>query len=100
MHLSIEISPQAEAKIVAASMTTGKDIATLIENLIEHMPSPETQVLPVDQKKAEAIALLRSWRAEDATDDEEELARRDVANEELMRNLQANPVWLRTPKTQ
>ena len=37
-----------------------------------------------------AAELFAEWRAEDATDDEEELARRDAALAELKANLNAN----------
>lgn len=95
MHLSIEISPKAEAKIAAAIRITGQDVSTLIEELIDQMPIETEPVPQVDEENAKVIALLRSWTDEDQTDDVEELERRDLENDELMRNLQANAVGFR-----
>ena len=50
---------------------------------------------PVDEENQALIDLLHSWREEDATNDPQELERRDVETNALMTNLQANRLSLR-----
>lgn len=54
--------------------------------------------LPIDQENQALIALLRSWREEDATDDVQELERRDVETNHILTNLQADRLALREPE--
>ena len=48
----------------------------------------------VDQENQALIDLLHAWREEDATDDTQELERRDVETDDLMKNLQASRLSL------
>ncbi len=57
-----------------------------------YQPEPAPQV---DTENQVLINLLRSWREEDATDDTQELERRDGDTSDLMTNLQANRLSLR-----
>ena len=59
---------------------------------------PETAP-QIDQENQALIDLLRSWREEDATDDSQELERRDAETNALMTNLQASRLSLREPET-
>jgi len=68
MHLSIDISPVAGAKITAFARTTGQDISTVIEGLIEQIPSKNTPYSEPDEENAAAIALLKAWTEEDERD--------------------------------
>ena len=52
----------------------------------------------VDQENQALINLLHSWREEDATDDVQELERRDAETNALMTNLQASRLSLREPE--
>ncbi len=44
----------------------------------------------IDAENAAAIALLRSWREQDATDDPEEIRKAEQELEEFKRNINAN----------
>ena len=69
-------------------------------------PSPNNGVLGdssdgtlmVDEENLKLIKLLDTWSQEDATDDPDELDRRDQENAEFMANLQANRVNFPVPK--
>jgi len=52
----------------------------------------------IDQENQALINLLHSWRQEDATDDPQELERRDAETDALMSNLQAGRLSLRGPE--
>ena len=51
-----------------------------------------------DPENQALINLLQSWREEDATDDSQELERRDAETDALMSNLQASRLSLRGPE--
>ena len=51
-----------------------------------------------DSENQALINLLQSWREEDATDDSQELERRDAETDALMSNLQASRLSLRGPE--
>jgi hypothetical protein len=73
MTLTIELTPDEEARLSAAAREAGIDAAECARRLlVESLPPP----LP-DQA---TLDLLRAWREEDATDDPEEIA---AAEEEL-----------------
>jgi hypothetical protein len=44
------------------------------------------------------LALLAQWREEDATDDPDELNRRDAQTRSLLDNINRNPLALRLPE--
>ena len=58
---------------------------------------PETTP-QVDEENQALIYLLQSWREEDATDDPQELERRDAETNDLLANLQAGRLSLRGPE--
>ncbi len=92
MSITLDLSPQDEARLVAAAEAEGVDRAAVLRRLVRtHLPQPKIPLEAVpNERNQRAIALLRKWREEDATDDEEELERRDIENAELMRNLEAH----------
>ena len=51
-----------------------------------------------DPENQALINLLHSWREEDATEDAQELERRDAETDALMSNLQASRLSLRGPE--
>jgi len=53
---------------------------------------------PAGPENQALINLLHSWREEDATDDPQELKRRDAETNTLMSNLQASRLSLREPE--
>jgi len=59
----------------------------------------EPEAAPLaDSENQALINLLHSWREEDATDDPQELERRDAETNALMSNLQASRLSLRGPE--
>jgi hypothetical protein len=91
MHLSIEVSPQAGARITAAAHRRGGNIGAVIEKLAEQLPAVEGEAAPVDQKKIDALALLESILAEVPTDPNE-LRLADAEFEEFKKNLNTNRI--------
>lgn len=97
MTLNIELTPEQAARLIAAARQQGMDPTAMIQKLVaDHLP-PVTVPVP-DAENQALIALLDSWSAEDATDDPQELERRDAQTKELMSNLAANRLTLRIPE--
>jgi hypothetical protein len=89
LTVTLELKP-AEA----AALNT--DIETVLHRIIaqitpvaepESLASPSDETPPLTEKQKAAIAVLDSWRLEDATDDEEELRRRDAEFEDFKANI-------------
>ena len=96
MTLTIELTPEQEARLADAARKERLDPTILASKWIEeHLPPVQAQVTP-DAENQAVIDLLRSWREEDATDDEEELERRDKETQIFLHNLQTNRLNLRT----
>jgi hypothetical protein len=71
MTLTIELTPEQEARLTAAARQEGVSPADLASRLVvDHIPT-----LPVDRAADPTVALLQSWLAEDATDDPTEIDR-------------------------
>ena len=68
--------------------TTQERIETIIAEAIKNAPplSVEEQI----KKNQAAIGMLRQWREEDATDDSEELARREADWQEFKKGMNEN----------
>ncbi len=98
MTLTIEFTPQEEAWIAAQALQQGLPPAEAIKQMVdERMPDADMrqiahakQVVEIDARTRAAIALLQSWREEDATADPEEIRQAEQELEELKRNLNAN----------
>ena len=89
MTFTIELTPE-ESRRVEVAQAQGVDVSTLIRRVIDTLPA-ETPAAPVlTEKQKAAIALLDSWRAEDATEDPAELERRETALQTLAASLNAN----------
>jgi hypothetical protein len=100
MPITVDFSPQEEARITTAARAEGTDRATIRKNLVHtYLPLPEDfrEATP-DEKRQKLIDTFRAWREEDATDDEEEWERRDVETQQLLQNLAANRLSLRVPE--
>jgi DNA mismatch repair ATPase MutL len=87
MTLTIELSREEEERLKRAAQQEGMDIEQYAKQRLGLTESPQSGP---DAKNRALIELLESWRREDATDDEEELERRDAEWEELKANLNAN----------
>ena len=64
----------------------------LIELDADQEPPPAPNVVKpvIDAENAAAIALLKSWREEDATEDSEDIRQAEEELEEFKRNMNAN----------
>ena len=89
MTLAISLSPSAEERLAKKAKAEGIDLPTLAANVLEAEAARLTEEPNPNQS---TIDLLKRWDAEDATDDPQELARRQREGEELMRNLAQNRI--------
>ena len=87
--LTITLPEEIETKLKAQASRCGIDAAELAKSLIEN----ELHRIATDP----TIALLEQWDREDATDDPEELARREKEGEEFMQNLNRNRMEMEGP---
>ena len=98
MKVTLDLTPDEGARLLAAAGVTGIDLLAAIRDPEHHpakpapsLPSPSaTPANSVDPENAAAIALLRQWMEDDASDDPEEIRKADAEVEELRRNLNAN----------
>ena len=82
MTLHLELTPQEELRLQAAAQEQGLDPAECVRRLLgQHLPPLEPG--------AATRALFAAWAAEDATDDPEEIARRNQEWEELKAQMNA-----------
>lgn len=96
MNLIIELSPDEE-RCVEGAKARGIDVKTLFKAMLAGLPDAGKDASPPYRPGANTVALLEQWIAEDATDDPEELERRDRETEELLANLKANRVNFPVP---
>lgn len=84
MTLTIQLKPAVEAKLKARAAREGRPEAEIAAEAVEKQ-------LDADRGAVDRTAeLFAQWRAEDATDDPEELTRRDAELEEFKANMNAN----------
>ena len=89
MTLQIELTPEEEARLLAAAEVQGLDPVECARRVLhDHLPLLRSAEKPT--AKDPTIALFEEWEAEDATDDPEEIARRIQEWEELKAGLNAN----------
>lgn len=99
MDVTVHFDQKEDAPLAAAAMAQGTDRATILKNLVRaYLPQPKAPVEPVpDAENQRLIDTLRAWSEEDASDDKDELSRRDAETSEFLRNLEANRLTLRVP---
>lgn len=95
MTLIIELTPEEEARLQEMAQTKG---VNMVQYARQQLGLAEPTVLVPDAENQALIDLMKQWIAEDATDDPEELARRDADTEELLKNLKANRVQFPVPE--
>jgi hypothetical protein len=89
MTLSIELTPDEEARLQAAAREQGLDPAICAHRLLtEHLPPLGADAAQASERDR-TIELFEQWEAEDATDDPEEIARRNQEWEELKAQMNA-----------
>jgi hypothetical protein len=84
-----EGTPQELAPFLA-ERPTGRFRLIQLEEDQEPTPPPNEAKPIIDAENAAAIALLKSWREQDATDDPEEPHKAEEELAEFKRNLNAN----------
>ena len=92
MTLNLELTPHAEAWLNAEARQRGLDLGDLVLRVIEERAAnvPTARQSPIiDAETDPTIALLRSWIAEDATDDPEEIRKAEEELIEFQRNMNA-----------
>jgi hypothetical protein len=97
MRLTIELTPTEGARLSTAARMKGADDAELARKFVtDRLPQFEADTSsPAEPRQApdvendHTIALLKSWLAEDATDDPEELCQAQRELEEFKRNMNA-----------
>lgn len=82
MGLVIDLPKPVEERVEAEARKAGVTAARYAADVL-------AREVGIPPRNLAAVALLRSWREEDETDDEEELTRRDRETAELHRNLNA-----------
>jgi hypothetical protein len=97
MTVTIELDSQDEVRLTAAARLNGLDPTELLKKLVTDYLPRMSPARP-DAENQALIDLLRSWRDEDATDDMQELERRDAETQEFLHNVAANRLTLRAPE--
>lgn len=96
MTLTLDLPPEVEAALAEDARrkgTTPEELA--LDNLrrsyvIPTYETPTAAPTPAGRPVSAMVALFAQWEAEDATDDPEEIARRNREWEETKANLEAN----------
>lgn len=86
--LTITLRPEVETRLQDEARRQGIDAAAYASKLLEEaLPHPNQATLD----------LLAKWKAEDHTDDPEELARREAEGEEFMQSLAKSRMEMEGP---
>jgi hypothetical protein len=86
--LTITLPPNVETRLQDEARRQGIDPAEYASKLLEEaLPHPDQATLD----------LLAKWKAEDQTDDPEEIARREQEAEEFMRSLAQSRIDMEGP---
>jgi hypothetical protein len=82
MTLTIELDPQLERRLQVEAAKSGVEPKEFVRQVLDNaLP------LPTGSQAASLQELFNNWAADDATDDPEEIARREQECEEFKRNL-------------
>lgn len=91
MTVTLDLPPDMEAQISEEAAEKGQELPDYLLSLIQGRPTPKKPRVIYSQeqlaKNQTAIAVLRQWREEDATDDPEEIARRQAEWEEFKKGM-------------
>ena len=88
--MNIDFGPQIEDQISSIARQIGIAPAEVVKRVVAGtlpaLPPPSI----VSERNKAAIAALRSWRDQDATDDPEEIRKAEAELAEFKRNIDAN----------
>jgi hypothetical protein len=90
--MQLDVSPQVEARLIAAAHQRGINVAALVEKLaVDYLPPTKSPIPVVDEENAAAIAMLEGFLAESPTDPEEQ-RQAEAEFEEFKKNLDVNRI--------
>jgi len=90
MIVNLELSPKEVAVLTAQAEVEGIDIETVLHKLIARQMlgvSDQTADSESQAKQHEIATIMAAWKAEDHTDDPEELAEREREISEFVANM-------------
>jgi hypothetical protein len=94
MTMTLDLSPDVQEAITKAALEQGKtpeqEAAEALRHLYVEQNTPK-QAMP-NSTTDPTLALFAQWAKEDATDDPEEIARRNPEGDEFMASLRANRI--------
>jgi hypothetical protein len=88
MTITLELTPEIEARVQAQAAARGLPVRTYLQNVIE-------QLAGATADGDRTLALFAQWQTEDATNDPAEIAARNHEWEALEASLKANRLSLR-----
>jgi len=88
MTLTLELAPETEAWLAAEAEQQGVGPEDVAQRVLNERAMPTGS--PVNETPQAAMAMLMRWRAEDATDDPEEIRIAEEELAEFRRNMNAN----------
>lgn len=95
MTLTIDITPEEGGRLQEQAHHTGMSLGLYVQQIVKRAadtpPISGTETAQDDP----TLALFAQWDLEDATDDPEEITRRQQDGDELLASLRDNPLTLR-----
>ena len=93
--MTLILTPNTETRLRELAARRGQAPEDVIDALVQRemtadAPITENPAMPLTAQTDPTLALFAQWAIEDATDDPEEIARRQKEGDELMAALQAN----------
>jgi len=95
MTLTLELTPEVEARLRRKAAREGQDIAAYLLAVADREAQEETAPLPQVTNEAQrvknqaALDMLSAWDKEDETDDPAEVARREAEWEQFKTGMNA-----------
>ncbi len=89
MTIILELEPETEARLRRKAESEGQDITAYLHSLVERETETGGENEEQRRKNQAAIDMLNEWDREDATDNPEEIARRQAEWEEFKTGMNA-----------
>lgn len=87
MEITIKLTPQQQSRLL---MEASECNVSLMYHIKRKLGLTNSNLTPRQEMAEDVKQMFDAWRMEDATDDEEELARRDAEFETFKANMNAN----------